>query len=322
MPIQFQCPHCGHSMQLPDAAAGKQGKCPKCQGVVTVPAGVAAAPASPEDEEFWSEVGEEKKDQPVEEEEESHGGPKQTDAQLLKMSLGKADEEKKIKRIGLPWENPSAGGMMERYWDTAIAVMNHPATAFGEMRLTGGIKKALIYLILGAVFGSFFGALYVTIGRTIAVVGILGVASDVADEEDEESAEVASTVITAAAVIGLVIVFFAVFIGGAIATLIHTFLQTLLLHGTLSVAGIKDKDFERTFRITAFSCGSIQLCYIVPGLGVGFMLLLWFIAMFNGIKAVYGATDNQTTTAVLLLFVPLLLPIVVGGGFLFFTLVY
>lgn len=321
MPIQFQCPHCGHSMQLPDASAGKQGKCPKCQGVVTVPA--AVAPASAHDDEFWSEVGEDKQEGPAEEE-DSHGRPKQTEAQLLKMYLAKGEEEKVLKRIGLPWENPSEGGAMERYWDTAIAIMNHPATAFGEMRLTGGIKTALIFLILGAVFGSFFSALYVTIGNTVAAVGILRVADEIVDEEleDEEAADTASTVITAAVAIGLVIWFFVVFFGGIFGTMVHTFLQTLILHGTLSVAGIKDKDFERTFRITAFTCGSIQLCAIVPGLGSGFMLLLWFIAMGNGIMAVYGATQKQAAIAILLVFVPLLLPIVAVVGFVVFSTMY
>lgn len=323
MPIQFQCPHCAHAMQLPDTAAGKQGKCPQCQGVVTVPAAMAAAPVSPQDEEFWSEVGDEKKEQPVEEE-GSHGQPKKSDAQLLKMYLAKDDEEKQLKRIGLPWENPREGGVLERYWDTAVMIMQHPSTAFGEMRVKGGIKKAVMYLILGAVFGSFFTALYVTIGYGVMAVGVIRMVDAYADEEaeDEEAADVVTTAVTVGVAIAIAITFFVIFFGGVFVTLVHSFLQAFVLHGTLSIAGIKEKDFERTFRITAFSNGSIQLCFIVPGLGPGFMLGLWFTAMCSGVKAVYGATQNQTAIAVLLLFVPLLLPIVVVVGFFIISAMY
>jgi WD40 repeat protein len=37
MPIAVTCPGCSAKMKAPDAAAGKKVKCPKCQGVITVP---------------------------------------------------------------------------------------------------------------------------------------------------------------------------------------------------------------------------------------------------------------------------------------------
>jgi hypothetical protein len=36
--IRFTCPHCQHQMNAKDDQAGKTGRCPKCQGAVTVPA--------------------------------------------------------------------------------------------------------------------------------------------------------------------------------------------------------------------------------------------------------------------------------------------
>src|SRR5271157_2981888 len=49
MPITIVCPQCQCKMTVPDALAGKRGKCSKCKGVVTVPAtGVnGAASAAP-----------------------------------------------------------------------------------------------------------------------------------------------------------------------------------------------------------------------------------------------------------------------------------
>mgnify|MGYP001987066739 CR=1 FL=1 len=35
--IQFTCPQCSHQMNLPTSAEGKQGKCPGCGEVVTMP---------------------------------------------------------------------------------------------------------------------------------------------------------------------------------------------------------------------------------------------------------------------------------------------
>src|SRR5262249_57081102 len=44
MPIKFSCPHCKCTMTVADALAGKRGKCPKCKGVISVP---APAPVPP-----------------------------------------------------------------------------------------------------------------------------------------------------------------------------------------------------------------------------------------------------------------------------------
>lgn len=38
MPIEFRCPSCTQQLRVPDTAAGKGAKCPKCQSIVTVPA--------------------------------------------------------------------------------------------------------------------------------------------------------------------------------------------------------------------------------------------------------------------------------------------
>ncbi|HKQ47134.1 MAG TPA: hypothetical protein VJZ71_03570 [Phycisphaerae bacterium] len=37
MAIEFHCNHCNHQIKAPDEAAGRQGKCPHCNGVNYVP---------------------------------------------------------------------------------------------------------------------------------------------------------------------------------------------------------------------------------------------------------------------------------------------
>jgi type II secretory ATPase GspE/PulE/Tfp pilus assembly ATPase PilB-like protein len=46
MPIRFPCPHCQAELEVPDEAAGREGKCSQCMKPITVP---AAAPAPDDD---------------------------------------------------------------------------------------------------------------------------------------------------------------------------------------------------------------------------------------------------------------------------------
>lgn len=55
MPIEFHCEHCRQVIRAPDEAAGKKGRCPKCQQTVYIPLPAAEsgeiplAPLDPED---------------------------------------------------------------------------------------------------------------------------------------------------------------------------------------------------------------------------------------------------------------------------------
>lgn len=323
MPIQFQCPHCQHSMQLPDTAAGKQGKCPKCSKAVTVPSTRAAAPPNPHDEEFWSELDEKKEAPPSEE--DAHKPVKRSDAQILKKMLGKAEEAKQIKRIGVPWERPRDGGMFDRYWDTAIGVMNHSTDTFAEMRVTGGTGGPLKFLILGALLGAIILSVYVTAASAVSAFSAGGGAGITAPSADEGTggeavATAAGTAVTVGMVVGGIIVFFGIFFGGAIGGTIHVFLQAAGLHLALPIAGVKDVTFEKNFRVAAFTNGSIFLCNIVPVLGAAFMLFLWFNGMIKGLESVYEVPNKTAVLAVLILFIPLVLPIVAVVGFFALTM--
>ncbi len=52
MPIEFHCEHCRQVIRAPDEAAGKKGRCPKCQGTVYIPLPASESgeiPLAPED---------------------------------------------------------------------------------------------------------------------------------------------------------------------------------------------------------------------------------------------------------------------------------
>ena len=50
MPITFACEQCGKEIKAPDGAAGKRGKCPKCQHTNLVPEPADEIPLAPLDE--------------------------------------------------------------------------------------------------------------------------------------------------------------------------------------------------------------------------------------------------------------------------------
>ncbi|HUG67496.1 MAG TPA: hypothetical protein VMM76_07075, partial [Pirellulaceae bacterium] len=227
------------------------------------------------------------------------------------------------KRIGVPWERPREGGMFDRYWDTAIGVMNHSTDTFAEMRVTGGTGGPLKFLLLGAVLGSLIGAVYGLIGNAITVVSASGAMSQIstdAEEEDEEVAAAAGMVVTAAMVIYMVVAFIATFFGGIIGGILHTYLQAAGLQLALPMVGVKQPSFEKNFRVAAFTNGSVYLCNIVPGLGGAFMLFLWFNGMIKGVESVYEVPNKTAVLAVLILFIPLVLPIVAVVGFFALTM--
>lgn len=47
MPIEVYCDSCQKKLRVPDTAAGKRIKCPKCQGVISVPAATSAPAPTP-----------------------------------------------------------------------------------------------------------------------------------------------------------------------------------------------------------------------------------------------------------------------------------
>ncbi len=46
MPIEFLCPSCSKQLRVPDAAAGKQAKCPSCDNICSIPAATSTAAAN------------------------------------------------------------------------------------------------------------------------------------------------------------------------------------------------------------------------------------------------------------------------------------
>jgi hypothetical protein len=243
---------------------------------------------SAQDEEFWSEVGDEKKDQPIEEE-GAHGQPKQSDAQLLRKYVAKEEEAKIIKRTGLPWES-SDEGFFDRYWDTAIAITNHPLETWAAMRLADGFGKPFKFLLTGALFGSFFNMLYALIAQGVVLFTLFK-----AIPADEIPAGLEATI-----AIGLSVYFFSGFTMGLLGMLLGGYIQAGLLQLTLAMVGIKNTTYEATFRVVAYSQGTVMVWTVVPILGTLFGAFVSLIALTSGIAVTYKATQGKAFAAIFL----------------------
>lgn len=60
MSILARCGHCGQTIRSPDGFAGKKTRCPKCRGVLHIPAR-APEPELPDDDELWGDGAPEEK---------------------------------------------------------------------------------------------------------------------------------------------------------------------------------------------------------------------------------------------------------------------
>jgi len=47
--IHFECQHCGRKLKVPEARAGRKGRCPACKGEVTAPQPSASEPTAAQD---------------------------------------------------------------------------------------------------------------------------------------------------------------------------------------------------------------------------------------------------------------------------------
>lgn len=54
MPIELRCPGCSQQLRVPDDAAGKTAKCPKCAALVQIPGAAAPPPPPPPSTPEWS----------------------------------------------------------------------------------------------------------------------------------------------------------------------------------------------------------------------------------------------------------------------------
>jgi hypothetical protein len=194
-------------------------------------------------------------------------------------------------RIGLPWEHRQQRGFVNAFLETLVMVLTRPAEAFSVMKREGGVGEPLIYALIGGCIGGLVSFLFSLGFQSLGLF---------TDQHNNGLAAMAGMGIGSAMIILLpLFIVMVLFIGSAI------------VHLCLMIVGGANHSFETTFRVLAFSHGSIGPLQIVPLCG-GLISAVWgVVCTCIGLSR---AHETDTTRAVLAVFLPLI--VCCGGGLL------
>ncbi len=191
-------------------------------------------------------------------------------------------------RTGLPWEHRQERGFFNAFVETLVMVLTRPGEAFAIMKREGGLGEPLIYALIGGCLGGIVSFLF-SIG--------LQSAGFFADRHDTFSAMAGLGAGSAAFVI-LIPLFL----------VIGLFIGSAIVHLCLMIVGGANHSFETTFRVIAFSQGSVGPLQMIPVCG-GLISAVW--GLICNCIGLARAHDTDTGRAVLAVFLPL---IVCCGG--------
>ena len=185
---------------------------------------------------------------------------------------------------GPPWEDPQAGELIQRTWDTIVLGVSRPRELFENMRTTGGMLQPLLFY--AAVVGSAAVASWF-LQLPIQLIGGTSVAE-----------------LMIWLVFMLVLLPFLLPIG--------LFISAGLTHLGLMIFGGAGRPFEATFRanahaypfeatfrVNAYAYGTVGWIGAVPICG-GFLYMIWGIVLqIMGIARVHEISTGKAVAAVL-----------------------
>ncbi len=287
MPIEFRCSQCTQLLRVPETAAGKSARCPKCQALMTVPSataivqspgesaasidpsvprppadtppsdfGLPPSPALPPPADPFPNL------QPLPPKPTSEnpfagvGGPPlkgPSDPNNPYASPAAAAYAYAPQyptggpRSGLPWETQPKS--FGTWWETAKLCMMQPSYAFRIMWQYGGVGSPLLFGISGLAIGSFGQLLW-----NIPLVVIVSLAGNQGQGGPET-----------AGLIGLQV---GMQIGQAVAGVgfgaVALFIGAAIIHVCLMMVGGAKQGYETTFRVLAYSQGATAWLNAIP----------------------------------------------------------
>jgi hypothetical protein len=165
---------------------------------------------------------------------------------------------------------------VQRFIDTAKAVLMDPTTTFSTMKREGGLQNPLIYYVIGALIASVTTSLWNMIGFGMPM-GRMGAGR-------------------AAMGVGLLI-----FI--PVCYLVGIFIASGIYHLVLGLFGGKNFPYETTFRVCAYALGSALPLNLIPFCG-GTIGGIWaLVCTVIGLAQAQETTIGKAAAAVLVPFV-------------------
>jgi len=325
MPIEFRCTQCGQPLRVADSSAGKGARCPGCKSVMTVPAASdlsarsltplaspppAPTPAfappppaapSPQDDLFAYlkqavTPSAPPPPQPAPYQRPGVLGDSPYGAAPTKSVSGTSPadanpyasppaaypalEQPPGERPGLPWEVKGIG--LASWWETSQLCLGDAERAFGIMRQDGGMGSPMLYAIWGLLIGFLGQMVWSVPGMMLEILGGRGQGNN------------------QLAGMGIML---PLMIQGA-ATLVYATVWLLfsaaVTHLCLILVGGARQGYETTYRVVAFSAGSIAWLNVIPCFGPLIVLVMSFVCPIQGLAAAHGVSVGKAAAAVLL----------------------
>ena len=187
-------------------------------------------------------------------------------------------EQPRRERTGPPWENKERLGFFTAIWETIKGVLINPTQTFAEMRTEGGISKPILYAIILGSIGGIIGIIWQGLISTLSFVAT------------QEIAKYAANVVY--------LVLMAIFMPLIVA--VGLFISSGIVHICLIIVGGTNKGFETTFRVFAYTNGSVALFQIIPFCG-GIVGGIWgLVCNIIGLKEAHETTTSKAVLAILL----------------------
>lgn len=190
-------------------------------------------------------------------------------------------------RPGLPWEVKGIG--LASWWETSQLCLSDAERAFGMMRQEGGMGSPMLYAVWGLLIG-FVGQMAWSVpGMMLEILGGRGQANN--------------------QLAGMGILMPILLQGAATPVYATVWLlaSAAVTHFCLLLVGGARQGYETTYRVVAFSAGSIAWLNVIPCFGPLIVFVMSFVCPIQGLAAAHGISVGKAAAAVLL-------PMLVCGG--------
>ena len=328
MPIEFRCSQCNQLLRVPEASAGKNARCPKCQTLMTVPGAAQAAPppppvppessfawppgagpapaatpapsTPPEPKNPFSSVnlpaggvpppkpanpfGERQAGSPF-------GGPATGSlnpyASPAASVSGATYAPNLYERTGLPWEIEKWS--IGCWFRTFAIILGSPTRAFSIMKHSGNLGTPLTYLLFGV------GLPIAALALIALAIGILVVIA-IAISSQGKTEVVLGTVMVALAFAGIAAMYIAMIV---VSVIVSSFLSSAIYHVALMICGGARQSYETTYRVTAFSAGSVSWIQFIPYVGLVAMMIWLIVLLIIGLSRAHEIPASKSALAIL-----------------------
>src|SRR5262245_8805238 len=333
MAIEFHCTQCGQMLRVADGSAGKGARCPGCKAAMAVPAtgdlasrslaplsqpavSQPSPPAPPaptpppqpaataQDDLFaylkqavtpnapppqppqpaaYQQPGvlpdrpfADKPANPFGEQAAASANPYASPAPVTYAAYPSQPGE----RAGLPWETKPPG--LGVWWETSQMCLSDAESAFRRMRQYGGIGSPMLY----AVFGLVLGFLGQTVWSLPAVMfdAFAGPAANPAGGQNAAGLEIMANLLLS----GVLTLVWAT--GGLL-------ISAGVTHLCLMLVGGAKQGYETTYRVTAFTAGSIAWLNVVPCFGPLLALVMALVCQLQRLAPAHGRTSRRPAAA-------------------------